>query len=1369
MNRFSQALGRLGTVLLYPDARRRHHSGRTGNPFWCIRLRGLESLEQRTLLSIGGIGNEQELLMWPPTTGHAPSPVADMEASDTAGWEVADGLSLPPEAQAELELAVQASPPPQWATPYGATLADTSEYMIGDVWVTVVLLESDGTVDTETEDWTQAEINQVKTEIQEGLTWWEDTLATAPAVTPLHDLTFHADFTYAEAPVATGYEPISRPHTDEELWIDDFLDQVGYNSASSYSTDLRTWSHDQRIANNAHWAYTVFVVDSSNDADGKFSDGQWFAYAYVGGPFAVMTYDNGDWGIDDMGQILAHETGHIFYALDEYAGSEPYTAHSGYYNTQNLNAADGHPDPGSRVDSIMAEAALQNPAYAGNTSSPSSLEMIGWKDSDGDGIFDVLDVPLTLTGSGSYNPATGQYEFTGSSSVQVLSNQNPRGLQNDITTNTVDRIQYRLDGGAWTDGNSYGDYATSVAQNVPVTPGLHTIEFRTIFEETGLTSPVWSDTFSSLDFGDAPDDQTTPRYPTLLANDGARHTVIPGFHLGAATDGDADGQPTAGADGDDTAGTPDDEDGVTMVALTRGHTTASLDVFVTDTVFSNRYLDAWIDFNADDDWDDAGEHIFSSSVAAGNNTITFAVPAAAALGDTYARFRLNSSAAGLAPTGAADDGEVEDYKVTIYDTLVIDVGDHLLGPEATDQTVEVHVSGAEEVYGVNFYARIDDGLSPTPTPSPEISNLDVIGDAGNPTIFYGNNNGQSDPDGDPDAYPYYEARFLTTSPAAPPTATADGLLAIITFDTQGVTSGTWDLILSDPGGFQTDFIGAPVTIIDGTITVSTPPVADAGGPYTVEAGGTVVLDGSASHDPEEPLDGIVLYEWDLDGDGVFGETGAEAQRGDELSVSPTFSAVGLSGPATETVSLRVTDSTVLVSGVDTAEINITDVAPVIRVTDSSGAPDDASVQFTTPLSQYRPLGIDSPLVRPNCPDTQQYIDVTNDSPSPLTLYEIQISADSPNVTIDPSLGSDPGDDIVVPPGQTQRFQLAYAPTIPSYFPLDPKNENFALSDGLVILSNATNNPDYEVGLRGVSTFNSDISYDGRVDLGELGVLNSNWGKASGDLDWDPTADIDGNGKIDLSDLSPLTSEFGSDLPLVLLVESDGSSDVVEGGATDTYSLVLNREPTGNVQVAIAPDSQTEVDVTPATFTPGDWQVAQTITVAAIDDSDFEGTHLSHIVHTTSSSDPDYDGLPITFAFSASYYPIPQLSDSADLVVTVEDNDPPPGGFGGGLMPAPGFSQRAGAPEAMAFESAGGAAARSDDAVLEARASERLWRDESLVSGTLPVARQAAVWTDDLAWTRPAYVSGRADTAKDRKDGERAVDLVMQGEDIWIRH
>jgi GEVED domain/Dockerin type I domain len=72
-------------------------------------------------------------------------------------------------------------------------------------------------------------------------------------------------------------------------------------------------------------------------------------------------------------------------------------------------------------------------------------------------------------------------------------------------------------------------------------------------------------------------------------------------------------------------------------------------------------LDGWIDFNGDGDWSDAGEQIFTSvNVVAGENLLSFTIPAGATSGSTGARFRL-STAGGLAPTGAAADGEVEDY------------------------------------------------------------------------------------------------------------------------------------------------------------------------------------------------------------------------------------------------------------------------------------------------------------------------------------------------------------------------------------------------------------------------------------------------------------------------------------------------------------------------------------------------------------------------------------------------------------------------------------------------------------------------------------------------------------------------------------
>ena len=113
-----------------------------------------------------------------------------------------------------------------------------------------------------------------------------------------------------------------------------------------------------------------------------------------------------------------------------------------------------------------------------------------------------------------------------------------------------------------------------------------------------------------LDFGDADD----PTYPTLLANDGARHTIVPGYHLGASIDAEPNGQPDPAALGDDNDGN-DDEDGITFTTtpLIPGQQ-AIIDITTSSTVVNPQtgFLDGWIDFNGDGDWADTGEQVFTS-------------------------------------------------------------------------------------------------------------------------------------------------------------------------------------------------------------------------------------------------------------------------------------------------------------------------------------------------------------------------------------------------------------------------------------------------------------------------------------------------------------------------------------------------------------------------------------------------------------------------------------------------------------------------------------------------------------------------------------------------------------------------------------
>lgn len=164
-----------------------------------------------------------------------------------------------------------------------------------------------------------------------------------------------------------------------------------------------------------------------------------------------------------------------------------------------------------------------------------------------------------------------------------------------------------------------------------------------------------------LDFGDAPD----PTYPTLAANNGARHGIVANLYLGASIDSEPDGQPDPVAFGDDAdilyPPPNDDEDGVVFTSLAMQGAPLTLTV----TAVGSGLLDAWVDFNQDGTWAHPGEQVFNSVLLSpGPNSLIINVPASATIGQTFVRFRFSSNG-GLAPTGLAPDGEVEDYELWI--------------------------------------------------------------------------------------------------------------------------------------------------------------------------------------------------------------------------------------------------------------------------------------------------------------------------------------------------------------------------------------------------------------------------------------------------------------------------------------------------------------------------------------------------------------------------------------------------------------------------------------------------------------------------------------------------------------------------------
>ncbi|MCY4495518.1 MAG: hypothetical protein OXB92_16865, partial [Acidimicrobiaceae bacterium] len=108
-----------------------------------------------------------------------------------------------------------------------------------------------------------------------------------------------------------------------------------------------------------------------------------------------------------------------------------------------------------------------------------------------------------------------------------------------------------------------------------------------------------------------------------------------------------------------------------------------------------------------------------------------------------------------------------------------------------------------------------------------------------------------------------------------------------------------------------------------------------------------------------------------------------------------------------------------------------------------------------------------------------------------------------------------------------------------------------------------------------------------------------------------------------------------------------SSVSVDKGATVEYTVVLDSEPTAEVVVTPTSGMQAKATVLPAavTFTPANWDSAQTFTVSGVD----AGT--STISHAATSGDSQYSGEPVD-SVTVSVSAVPGVSVSVEMVSVV---------------------------------------------------------------------------------------------------------------------
>ncbi len=113
-----------------------------------------------------------------------------------------------------------------------------------------------------------------------------------------------------------------------------------------------------------------------------------------------------------------------------------------------------------------------------------------------------------------------------------------------------------------------------------------------------------------------------------------------------------------------------------------------------------------------------------------------------------------------------------------------------------------------------------------------------------------------------------------------------------------------------------------------------------------------------------------------------------------------------------------------------------------------------------------------------------------------------------------------------------------------------------------------------------------------------------------------------------------------DMAGVTVSQTDDDTTVSEAGGTDLYTVVLNTQPVGDVEMTVTSSSESAVTVSVPglTFTPANWATAQTVTVMGVNDDianfrqvgvDVITNRLATITHRITSGDGNDDSYPIS--------------------------------------------------------------------------------------------------------------------------------------------
>jgi putative Ig domain-containing protein/Big-like domain-containing protein len=188
---------------------------------------------------------------------------------------------------------------------------NNSDVMEGTVAVAVFLIESNGGIDPNLYSWNPTDQAFAMSQVIDGLNWWVDQSRAFNLARPLQ---FTLIWYLPDNPISqVPYEPILHAATDANLWVGRIMSNLG---ATEGDPGTRSGAFAQSLRQQYHtdWAFSIFLAYNPLPTPSAYTDGR-ASWAYIGGPHASILFRSFSW---QLARIVSHETGHIFFACDEY-------------------------------------------------------------------------------------------------------------------------------------------------------------------------------------------------------------------------------------------------------------------------------------------------------------------------------------------------------------------------------------------------------------------------------------------------------------------------------------------------------------------------------------------------------------------------------------------------------------------------------------------------------------------------------------------------------------------------------------------------------------------------------------------------------------------------------------------------------------------------------------------------------------------------------------------------------------------------------------------------------------------------------------------------------------------------------------------